>query len=108
MKKILFILLIIINISSAQIDFKKAFLQNSGIGFHVLGGEVITLGLYKCGVSKTNSFLITIGFAVLWEVFEYYNDPIKKIYGSKKRFYTDAFGDIAGAGVASITLVVFL
>ena len=107
MKKLIIILLFAVCVN-AQPVFKKAFLQNSGIGFHVLGGEVITLGLHKCGVSKTNSFLITIGFAVLWEVIEYNIDPVKKIYGSKKNFYIDAFGDVAGAGIASITLVVFL
>ena len=107
---VLLILVFLIVPVSAEVTFlEKAFVNNQHLAWHVYGGTVITLALLKfTDVSKVGAVFITFGVSLLYEVIEYITDDVYKIYGSKKMYYGDTFGDIVGAGVASITVVIMI
>jgi len=81
-------------------------ISNSGLWMHVLGGVWITKLLLLIGLSAKTSLLLLIAIAIGWEVFEYFKNDVTKIYGSKKRFYLDAFQDIVGAFIAAIGVII--
>ena len=96
---------------------KDAFVRNRWLWFHILGGAVLTLIFLRLFLSPGTvqnpehwAFLSLLAIALLWEISEFiWKGFIKKnlleTYGSYKRFYADAFGDIAGAVAASIVII---
>ena len=87
---------------------EKAFVKNQYLGWHVMGGVVITMVCLKVGLVKEYAFLATLGIAILWEVGELLFANIKKNYINYNNYYADAFGDIMGASLASFTIVVLI
>ncbi|APF20385.1 hypothetical protein Calab_1465 [Caldithrix abyssi DSM 13497] len=86
--------------------FKYAVYQNKWLWFHILGGGILAklaLAIFKNGQIAMEIVLLV---AVLWEIFEYFKDDVEKIYGSKKRFFLDALGDIAGAALMAFIIIV--
>jgi len=73
-----------------------AFVQNRWLWFHMLAG-----GILAHIIPLWTILLLAIG----WEVFEYFISDVEKIYGSKRRFFIDAFGDIVGALIVAIIVL---
>ncbi|EHO40370.1 hypothetical protein Calab_0731 [Caldithrix abyssi DSM 13497] len=86
--------------------FKYAVYRNKWLWFHILGGGILAklaLAIFKNGQIAVDIVLLS---AILWEIFEYFKDDVEKIYGSKKRFFLDALGDIAGALIMATIMVI--
>lgn len=83
------------------------FTRNSWLWFHVLGGGIIAKAclLWITSVPQL-AFLITFGIAIVWEIIEYNFTNTKQIYGSQKRFFGDAIGDIFGACAMALVVVI--
>jgi len=67
---------------------KYAFIDNKWLWFHILSGGVLALFIPIWAV---------LSLAILWEFIEYITTDVDRIYGSFKRFFLDAFGDVFGA-----------
>ena len=87
---------------------KQMFCQNYWGWFHILAGAVMakTMILFPLPGILTRYPLITILIiAITWEVYEYFSSDVLKIYGSYRRFYYDAAGDIVGTMLAAAIVV---
>ena len=86
--------------------FKYCIYQNKWLWFHILAGGILAklaLAFFKNGQIAMEIVLLS---AILWEIFEYFKDNVGKIYGSKKHFFLDSLGDIAGAVIMAIIIVI--
>ena len=83
---------------------KHGFLHNQWLWFHILGAGVL-FRVASIWLTNQQAFIAVAGIAVSWEIYEYFSSDIEKIYGNKKRFYLDAFGDIAGAILIMLIMV---
>jgi len=83
------------------------FCSNYWIWFHILAAGIFAkiINIWLCNLSTI--FLIFVG-AVSWEVIEYIKDgdQIINIYGSIERWIYDCFGDIIGAVVCAVIVVI--
>lgn len=80
-------------------DFLKyAFLWNQWLWFHILASGLAAIFL---------PFWVVVAAAFAWEIVEYLFQDIGKIYGSKFRFFADAFGDITGAIINALLIILF-
>jgi len=82
--------------------------QNRWFAVHIIGGGVIAK-LFK---AHHETFLFTlvcvVALAFLWELYELYTlrgDRLKAVYGSEKRWFWDSIGDIAGAIVGALLVI---
>lgn len=68
--------------------YEWGFRDNKYVWFHILAGGFGTalFGIWPMLI-----------LAVGWEMIEYKKDDIMKIYGSKERWMYDALGDVVGA-----------
>jgi len=84
--------------------FKYAFLENRWLWFHLLAGGILAKFLLAYLDSTTTLALIVVA-SFAWEVVELVTRNVEQIYGSKKRFFMDAAGDIIGAVVMAAVVV---
>ena len=83
---------------------KAMFTRNSWLWFHLIGGAVMAkVALIWC-VPQV-AFIITFAIAICWELIEYGTANVKQEYGSQKRFFGDAIGDIVGACAMALIVV---
>ncbi|MCK5608039.1 hypothetical protein KAR91_39530 [Candidatus Pacearchaeota archaeon] len=85
---------------------KAMLTKNSWLWFHVLGGGIIAKAclLWITSIPQL-AFIITFGIAICWEILEYNISNINQVYGSQKRFFGDAIGDVFGACVMALVVV---
>jgi len=85
--------------------FRYAIYDNKWLWFHILAGGVLAklVMLFNCG--QQLAVIIVLLLAVGWEILEYISNDVGQIYGSKERFFLDAFGDIFGAFLSAILVV---
>lgn len=83
---------------------KAMFTNNSWLWFHVLGGGIIAK-IALIWLAPQLAFAVTLVIAVLWEFIEYSGANVKQIYGTKKRFFGDAVGDVVGACTMALIVV---
>ena len=82
-----------------------AIFGNEWLWFHILAGGVLArLGLLLLDQAQT--MLAVLLLAIGWEVYEYLTDDIIKVYGSVERFLYDAGGDIVGALLCALIVVI--
>ncbi len=86
--------------------FKYAVYQNRWLWFHIIAGGFLARLIVHFFHNGQLAVDVVLGLAIVWEIFEYFKDDVEKIYGSKKRFFLDALGDIAGAVVMAIIMVI--
>ena len=91
--------------------FQYGILNNRWLWFHILGAAVLARLFLYFGYTDQHAFGLVLMIALLWEVIEYFwKMEIKKnllsTYGSEKRFFLDAFGDIAGAVIISLIILI--
>ena len=85
---------------------KAMFFDNTWLWFHILGGGIIIKACLIWVTSEPQLALtFTLVIAVCWEIIEYSVANVKEEYGSKKRYFADALGDIIGAMAAAIVVV---
>ena len=83
-------------------------MQNVWAWFHIMGGGICAkfLSLY---IDKWYALLITVILTILWEVFEFMVDGGKQgminIYGSLERWAYDSAGDILGANLMALIVI---
>jgi len=82
------------------------FIKNSWLWFHILGGGIIAKACLMFGAVPQVAFIITLGVAIVWEILEYNIINAKQVYGSQKRFFGDALGDIFGACAMALVVVI--
>jgi hypothetical protein len=89
--------------------FQWGFNQNWAVWFHILGGGIgakIALIWLSPAIALLVIFLITI----LWEVLEFVIDGGEQgmidIYGSLERWFYDSLGDVIGANLMALTVVI--
>ena len=85
------------------------FNGNVWVWFHILAGGIgAKLALFW--FNKVEACLVILFLALGWEVIEYFIDGGKagmiKIYGSLERWVYDCLGDVIGAVIISIVVVV--
>lgn len=85
--------------------FKLAFLQNVWLWFHILTGGMATKFL-NAWFNDLSTFAMVLVAAVGWEVFEGLTSDLKAIYGSIRNFIFDAIGDICGAMIMCIVVLI--
>ncbi len=82
------------------------FLKNTWLWFHILGGGIIAKVCLKFGAEAQLAFIITLGIAIFWEIIEYNISNVGEIYGTKKRYFGDAVGDVFGALAMALVVVI--
>lgn len=85
------------------------FMMNDGIWMHMIGGGILAK-VFNVYFLPLTSILLVLGVAILWEFIEAYietpnKSQIIKIYGSIERYVYDSMGDILGAVIISILIV---
>ncbi len=78
--------------------------NNKWLWFHIIGGGILAK-IFLIWFAPQLAFICVAVVAILWEIYEYFKDDVKRIYGSKKRFYLDAIGDIVGALIMALVVV---
>ncbi len=81
--------------------WRNAFTENSFLWFHIIGGGILAK-IFHLWLPWEKAVLFVLMIALGWELFELYFTDIKKIYGSHRRFFQNAFGDVLGALVMAI------
>ncbi|MBT4147481.1 MAG: hypothetical protein HOE45_11525 [Gammaproteobacteria bacterium] len=88
--------------------FKWGLFGNTWAWFHIAGGAV-GAKIAQCFLDEANTLLVMFGLVILWEVFEFILDGgiegMKKIYGSLERWFYDSLGDVVGAMLMAIVVV---
>lgn len=79
--------------------------MNVWLWFHILIGGILTR-IFNIVLSDSDSVLATFIVAILWEVYESRKDDIVAVYGSWSRFFYDAAGDVLGAVICGIVVVI--
>ena len=106
MIKTLLILLVLFNVVYGDF-YTDGIYNNHWLWFHVYEGAVLTVALNKVlDVPPMTATIYVISLAIAWEVFEYFNDL--EAYRNTTHFLYDGMGDIAGAGIASVSVAIFL
>lgn len=85
--------------------FKDMIYNNKWLWFHVLGGGILSKILMVVFKEPQVAVTLVLITAVIWEIYEYIRSDVRKIYGSKKRFFADSLGDILGAVIMAIIIV---
>jgi len=86
--------------------FKYAIYNNRWLWFHILGGAILAkVLLFFFHMQGQLTFEIVLSVAVAWEIWEFAYSDVEKIYGSVKIFILDALGDIAGATLAALIII---
>lgn len=92
--------------------FKRAFLYNIWLWFHILAAPVLYWIILQIVPYLNLAYAIFFIITILWEVLEYATsgrDRIIETYGEVSDFVLDALGDIIGANLAVvIVLVLFM
>lgn len=84
--------------------FEHAFKRNQWLWFHILAGGIATR-IFSLWLNPNLTLGAVLGLALLWEVIEFFAVDIDKVYGDRKRFFSDAVGDVIGAvAIAAIML----
>lgn len=89
--------------------FKWSFNLNQWAWFHIGGGGVLAKAFLLFGCGKWSSLAFVALIAVLWEVIEYFIETDGKpenVYGSRRRWFWDSFGDVVGAILMALIVVV--
>ncbi len=84
--------------------YKYAFLENRWLWFHFLAGGILAKLLLPHLNPVTVLVLIFVA-SLTWEVIELVVRNVEQVYGSKKKFFMDAAGDIIGAVVMAAVVV---
>ena len=85
--------------------FKYAFLENRWLWFHLFAGGVLAKFLLT-KVDPVTTLVLVLVASITWEVLELIVRDVEQIYGSKKRFFMDAAGDIIGGVIMAAVVVV--
>lgn len=85
------------------------FMMNDGIWIHMIGGGILAK-VFNVYFLPSTSILIILGIAILWEFIEAYietpnKNAIINIYGSIERYVYDSIGDILGAVIIAMLVV---
>ena len=90
----------------------EAFTHNTWLWFHILGGGILAkiFELVYCHKirkydSRQMAVLTVLAIAIAWEVLEY-SMGINAYGNNFKRFVLDAFGDIMGAFIMAVIVVI--
>ena len=87
-----------------MIFWKYAFVDNKWLWFHFFAGGIAAKILLSWIIpGLVVGYIATAAF--LWELMELFTQDIDKVYGSHKRFFLDASGDILGAVLMAIVVV---
>ena len=73
---------------------QNAFNKNYWITAHIFFSGILTKFLFYLNIPFREIFIIIFILSIGWEIYEYNKNNVELIYGSKKRFYQDAFGDV--------------
>ena len=84
--------------------FEHAFKRNQWLWFHILAGGLATK-IFLQWLSPQLTLGAVLGLAIAWEVIEFFAVDVEKVYGDKKRFFSDAVGDIIGAVAISAIMI---
>ena len=85
--------------------FKYAVYRNRYLWFHILAGGFLAKLLFGLWGSEQKVLMFIFFLAVAWEVLEFLTTNVRVVYGSSRRFFLDAVGDVLGAiFMATITL----
>ncbi len=83
---------------------RYAFLENRWVWFHILAGAFLA----RCFLTLVQTDQV-VGYvflaAVTWELLEVALTNVEARYGSLKRFFLDAVGDVMGAVIAAVIVV---
>ncbi len=84
------------------------FMHNVWAWFHIMAGGFFAR-IVLIGFDKWQTLFIIFMAAVLWEVFEFFYDGMTKgmidIYGSLERWAYDCAGDVLGALIMALIVV---
>ena len=80
--------------------------RNVWLWFHVLaGGAGAKMFMGYFSLQPNHAVFAVFMGALLWEIFEYNLQNIEAVYGSKGAFLLDAVGDVLGALLMAIIVV---
>jgi len=79
--------------------------NNYWLWFHIMAGGAFAK-LLNLFLSDFWSIVILSAVAILWEIYELLTSDIQIIYGSYKHFFLDSLGDILGAVIMGIIVVI--
>jgi len=85
--------------------YKWAFIENSWLHFHMFAGGVAALICKYFDVGNITSTIIVAVAAIGWEVIEFYIEDQRLVYGTMNRWAWDTFGDIVGAELISVLVI---
>ena len=85
--------------------FEYMIYKNKWLWFHIMAGGFLAKILFLIFKNGQLAVDIVIALAILWELLEYLKNDIIKIYGNKKRFFLDSLGDIVGAVIMAIIVI---
>lgn len=80
------------------------FTNNKWLWFHILGGGIIAK-VALIWLPPPLALCLTFVIALIWEIIEYNISNTNQVYGSQKRFFGDALGDIFGACFMALIVV---
>jgi hypothetical protein len=88
--------------------FKWGFFGNTWVWFHMLGGAVYA-NIARRWLTKVETLVSLFILTVAWEVIEFFSgggvDGMIVIYGSLERWAYDSLGDIVGAMITALLVV---
>ncbi len=89
--------------------FKWGFFKNTWAWFHIMFGG-IGARLFLIVLDKYQTMALVLLITIIWEVVEYFADGGKEgmidIYGSLERWAYDSAGDILGANLMAIIVII--
>jgi hypothetical protein len=83
----------------------KALLENRWLWFHILAGGMAAK-LIHLWFDEYFTFGVVLAAAIGWEVYEGLTSDLSAIYGSDENFVYDAVGDIFGAVIMCLIVIV--
>jgi len=85
--------------------YRWSFTENTWIHFHMVAGGVgAVVGLYL-DIHPLTVLAIVAVLAVFWELYEKLIEDILAVYKSRERWLWDTFGDIVGALVIAVLVI---
>ncbi|GAB4375307.1 MAG: hypothetical protein Kow0042_20610 [Calditrichia bacterium] len=84
---------------------KYSIIQNRWLWVHIVAGGVLAKILLNW-FPPLIAILIVVLLAMSWELLEFSISDIQEQYGSKERFWWDAFGDVLGSAVMGAIVLI--
>lgn len=84
--------------------FREAIMKNRWLWVHIIGGALVAK-FFQYVYANQVILLIVLAGAIMWEILEFFISDVEKIYGSKRRFFLDALGDVFGAVLMALIVI---